>query len=88
MIGAAKELCGRSCGCEDWTRWGTEGFLGLQCSQGPTRCEARMALILMGDWCATAQPSFENKCALNTPASNTGFAEKVRGRTQNVDRPY
>jgi len=38
----------------DWTRQGTEGFLGHRRCQGPTsgaRARRHEALILMGDWC-------------------------------------
>src|SRR5215467_6776634 len=38
----------------DWTRQGTEGFLGHSVCQGPTsgsRARRQCALSLMGDWC-------------------------------------
>src|SRR5438034_8642315 len=38
----------------DWTRQGTEGFLGHGACQGPTsgsRARRQGALSLMGDWC-------------------------------------
>ena len=50
---------------EDWMGWGTEGFLGRRRPpgvEGEARQGAKLeALILMGDWCAAAQPIFENQ---------------------------
>jgi hypothetical protein len=50
---------------EDWTGWGTEGFLGRRKPpgvKGKAHHNAEPeALILMGDWCAAAQPIFENQ---------------------------
>ena len=44
----------------EWTRQGTEGFLGQPRCQGQTSGdEARRqeALILMGDWCGASEPT-------------------------------
>jgi hypothetical protein len=49
------------CACHDWTRQGTEGFLGHKVCQGPDtwlQSEAsRGALILMGVWCVATRRS-------------------------------
>ena len=45
---------------DDWTRRGTEGFLGRRMPPGAP-VATRVALILMGDWCAAAQPCIENQ---------------------------
>ena len=42
----------------DWTRQGTEGFLGHSQCQGQTsgaRARRHEALILMGDWCGALE---------------------------------
>src|SRR5215217_5506349 len=42
----------------DWTRQGTEGFLGHRVCEGPTsgsRARRQCALSLMGDWCGTQE---------------------------------
>jgi hypothetical protein len=44
----------------DWTRQGTEGFLGHPRCQGQTSGSAARrheALILMGDWCGASKPT-------------------------------
>jgi len=57
----AASLTGR----RDWTRRGIEGFLGLRMQPGAHAARGVHALILMGDRCATAQPTSRTKCALN-----------------------
>src|SRR5215211_6218050 len=44
----------------NWTRQGTEGFLGHRRCQGPTSgvtARRHEALILMGGWCGAAEPT-------------------------------
>jgi hypothetical protein len=44
----------------DWTRQGTEGFLGHRRCQGQTsgsRARRHEALIPMGDWCGALEPT-------------------------------
>jgi len=44
----------------DWTRQGTEGFLGHRRCQGQTSgswARRHEALILMGDWCGALEPT-------------------------------
>ena len=36
-------------------------FWGCNAARGPKRRKVPKALILMGDWCAAAQPNFENQ---------------------------
>jgi hypothetical protein len=61
-IRAKPQICAaREVGCVNWTRWGTEGFLGLPPQSGAGALQGAQALILMGDWCAAAQPIFENQ---------------------------
>ncbi|GER21058.1 hypothetical protein VCH24_61020 [Variovorax boronicumulans] len=45
-------------------------FWGCGRSQGLTPRDVH-ALIPMGDWCATAQPTSRTKCALNEETGNT-----------------
>jgi hypothetical protein len=40
---------------------GHRGFSGAATQPGAARRKARMALILLGDWCAAAQPQLENQ---------------------------
>jgi hypothetical protein len=57
--GPAREPCDLYA-VHDWTRQGTEGFLGHRRCQGQTSgAEARRheALILMGDWCGASEPT-------------------------------
>jgi hypothetical protein len=58
-VGPAREPCYLYV-VHDWTRQGTEGFLGQPRCQGLTsgdeaRCQE--ALILMGDWCGASEPT-------------------------------
>jgi len=58
-VGPVREPC-YLYAVHDWTRQGTEGFLGHGRCQGPTsgswaRCQ--YALILMGDWCGALEPT-------------------------------
>jgi len=68
----------------DWTRRGTEGFLGRQEPPGanrPTRQRAwRCALILMGDWCArgATKQAFENQVRGDFDDWEYGFGWKER----------
>jgi hypothetical protein len=58
-VGPAREPCDLYA-VHDWTRQGTEGFLGHPRCQGQTSGdEARRpeALILMGDWCGASEPT-------------------------------
>ena len=48
-------------------------FWGCQRSQGTAHRKARRALILMGDWCAAAQPLFENQVR----AEHTGWEYRL-----------
>ena len=44
----------------DWTRQGTEGFLGYAQCQGQTSglgARRHEALNLMGDWCGASEPT-------------------------------
>ena len=53
----------------DWTRQGTEGFLGHPRCQGQTSgatARRHEALILMGGWCGASEPTPRNE---NTGAS-------------------
>src|SRR6516162_11444527 len=58
-VGPTREPCDLDA-VHDWTRQGTEGFLGHRRCQGQTSGdEARRqeALILMGDWCGASEPT-------------------------------
>src|SRR5262249_12142933 len=72
----------------DWTRQGTEGFLGQPRCQGPTSGdEARRqeALSLRGDWCGGRSRRHGNE---NTDASETAHRGwSVSGGTQRKKCP-
>src|SRR5436853_490739 len=58
-VGPVREPC-YLYAVHDWTRQGTEGFLGHRRGQGQTSGSAarrQEALSLMGDWCGASEPT-------------------------------
>ena len=84
----ATDLCDRLDRPRELDAVGNRGFSGAaNAARGLTHRKAPRALILMGDWCAAAQPLFENQVCgeLGGPGMrNTGLARKRRGGRRNV----
>ena len=60
-IGEAIELCGRPARLRVLDAVGNRGFSGAANAARGCVQQSAQALILMGEWCATAQPEFENQ---------------------------
>jgi hypothetical protein len=60
-IGEATELCGWQVQLRGLDAVGNRGFSGAASAATGPAPQGTKALILMGDWCATAQPTFENQ---------------------------
>src|SRR6266566_3874208 len=75
-VGPAREPC-YLYAVHDWTRQGTEGFLGHPRCQGQTSGEeARRheALILMGDWCGARSRRHGNENTDASEIANRGWS--------------
>ena len=60
-IGEATELCGWQVRLRVLDAVGNRGFSGAANAARGHALRGAKALILMGDWCASAQPTFENQ---------------------------
>jgi hypothetical protein len=56
-----KELCGPNRAASIGRAGAQRVFWGCNAARGWLNRKAQPALILMGDWCATAQPQLENQ---------------------------
>jgi hypothetical protein len=74
-VGEAKDLCSQLLRLPRLDTVGNRGFSGAAKAARGHAPQGAPALILMGDWCAAAQPMSENQvCEELTDAKGEGFA--------------
>jgi hypothetical protein len=91
-IGKAKNLCGRLVRPPRLDTVGNRGFSGAAKAARGHAPQGMPALILMGDWCAAAQPMFENQVckqlagckATDLRASKLGLKSRRRRGAESV----